>query len=278
MLNGDKEIVDSGMFDENVADNDEEIKSEESQNKNDSEESQEEDTEKVDTDTSEEDQSEDDQPEDDTDTTQRDDLTELFEKKGLLKQYPGGVRDLIEKTPDANRYITQVAQENADLRRLLLARENRPKPEAEKPGKPTAEEFYEDPVRHVEEMGFISKDEAERVASNVVESRLADERYEHFKESTADWDKYFPAMDQVFRDNPEMAAMPKDRVARLCYKLAKAEAPRQREEDDSPGDTDKATRANTSGGKARRKTSHAKSVEDFKGMSLDELEKEIGYG
>ena len=185
----------------------------------------------------------------------------LFAEKGLDKQYPGGIQDLIERAPDTNKYLSDLEKERNHYRDQLKLQGQEPPAEAE---------FnYEDPKASIEAM--IGKRDP------VSQQEFEDFKVQNFIKSKGDdFSRLHPKMEQKLRELPGLAKLPPGEAVEVLFGIAKAEEMRQAIEkaqgDSPPPDKDLAETDVL--GIAKDKTQ--KSPEDYARMSDEDMEKEFG--
>ncbi len=190
-----------------------------------------------------------------------------FIERGLNKQFPGGVTEVITRIPDMNKYITTLEQANAAYRRQYgdIAQ-----PKREEPPPPTADDFMVDPVNAVTRI-FENK-------WSQVQERLDNMEVKAFRDTHKDYNDLLPVMNEKLAENPRLAMLGIEAIP-VLYTMAKAEKLSQAAQTTQPKapavTPDKARAVSSAGGK--KTVTPARSVEDWMNMSTKDIEKEIGF-
>ncbi len=212
---------------------------------------------------------------------------ERFKELGLDKQYKS-VDDMMARLPYYNKYTTQVAMENAELKRQREDYERRMRDlEARRPANGDGAEPEYDPEAFIQEpqkfldQRYPTREElavVQRQFQKTQEERLA-ERLERFAEKHPDIGQVEPFMVQLAQEDPGYLGL-KDPLTALY------EAGKRRLEAMMPQEKPKPTpvvrqsdkdKAQTAGTGAKPTATRGISPKDLASMSLEELEKYFGY-
>lgn len=187
-----------------------------------------------------------------------------FNEQGLGKQFKGGLKELIERFPETNKYITQVEAERNHWKERAAT------PKAEPPEAPSAEDFYNDFP------GSLNKVLDSKL--NEVNERFEEMEVKTFQDSKQDFDDMAPQMMQELRNTPEIGQLGKAKAMKILYQMAKgteisrasAEASKRVVGQPLP---DKANAETPTGKKA---PPVVKDKAYYEGLTEAELEKELG--
>ena len=187
-------------------------------------------------------------PEPDVQTTEPDevdtkpetpDYVELFKQSGLDKQYPGGLSELLSRTPETNRYLHTLQEENNRFKEALL---NREKPKPEMDDEDFQEKLLTDPESALKSKGFIDQSAIDQtnkrlseVENNLLYNNIANivENYEEIRDvakglrsqrlpvrgENAVWDRF----DDLCRQYQGLDTVPLETKLSLLYETAKNE-------------------------------------------------------
>ena len=220
---------------------------------------------KVDTET---DTSEDDT---DTDTTEEgvDPYTQKFNELNLGGMYRD-VHDVLEREPERQRYLTQVQQENAELKRRQAEWERQQ--QQKEPIEIDPDTFLQNPDETLKKLGYVRGEDVDQRVSMAVDRMRAEE----FMRSTPDFEKLRPVMDSIVGEMPELGRLSNTQLVKVAYQLAKTrQAPAKKVVE--PADKSKKDRANTSGGKTPTGKKTATPKVNFSTDSLEDIERKVGY-
>ncbi|MFA5382267.1 MAG: hypothetical protein WC356_03810 [Candidatus Micrarchaeia archaeon] len=208
-----------------------------------------------------------------------------FKELGLDKQYTS-IDDMIERIPFYNKYTTQVAQENAQLKRDLEERDKRMRDLQTRRDEPDVEydpnRFVERPHEYLDKR-YPTRDEIAALQQRVQKSeedRLA-EKVERFSEKHPDVAQLQPFMMQLYQQDPGYGYL-RDPLTAL-YRAAKEYVdtqitPTRRAVESTSKIVRHAEkeRAQTTGTGVKPTSTRGVSPADLTNKSIEELEKMFG--
>lgn len=131
---------------------------------------------------------------------------EHFKSQGMDRQFKGGLKELLDRFPETNRYITALETRNKELEGKAAT------PEAE-PEAPSAEDFYNDFP------GSLKKALGSEL--NKVNERFEEMEVKAFQESKPDFKEMIPQMMVELRNSPEVGQLGRPEAIKILYRLAK---------------------------------------------------------
>lgn len=212
--------------------------------------------------------------------TPDDDVNTLFNNTGLYRQFTG-VDDLIKRVPDMNRHITNLEQENARLKAGKTV---------SKPTQPVqpidGDKLYDDPVAALKAAGIGSMEDMKLMVNdminnnnNIQSGNQAQDRADTFIQNQSDWAKVQPFASAVFQQMPNLSRLPADEAVQIAYAMGKQRMGGKGNTVVEKSDPLKKSRATTSsgGGKKTKPAGGKKTAKDYAGMSIKQLEQELGF-
>lgn len=186
-----------------------------------------------------------------------------FRELGLGKQYPGGIKQMIESQPRTNKYIAEIEAERKRYREEMANRE----PEAQiEP--PSRDDFFDDPMGTINRVMDSKLDGVNEQFDNI--------RVEAFINSKQDYKQLEPMMIQQLEQNPALKTLGANAVP-VLYQMAKATqlSQAQSTQEVQPNPEAKANAETSTGKKATPPDKSSRAY--WQGKSLKEMEEELGY-
>lgn len=220
-----------------------------------------------------------------------DPITKAFREEGLDRQFKSP-EEVLRKQREHNRYITQLEQERAELRRQLQS-VHTPKPEPEPKAPITGEDLYADPNAAIDRLGVAKRGDVETVQQRVaqIEARQTfDEAVgvmsgiEELQDVATAWrrgqvqylsNETFNRMNELYMSNPGLHTQPPSQVIPLLYNAVRGE--RGAVPTTAPAVDPKKKEAATTASGRTPQISGQKDARYYSSKSLAEIEKEVGF-
>jgi len=213
--------------------------------------------------------------------------TDYFRMYGLDKTYRDP-SEALKALPYKEQEIQRLQWELAQARRSTQTQEKSPTPLAQI----DPDEFVNDPAGALAKAGYVRTDQLDLLiqqnATQLVDSRFAEQRFNEFITQTPDFNELRPVMNRLLQENPGLEYIAPDKAAKTLYTLAKQEQakytkPKTKVEKADPA---KKERAQTAGGKKGggdnkrvvKRDALGYSPEDHEKMTLAEAIEKIGFG
>lgn len=202
-------------------------------------------------------------------------LEEEYKKRGLDKRFKGGPEKAFDYIPVADKYITTLEQERADLKRQLEeAKRTRTVDQDIDPN-----QFLENPTATIRKIREDFQHEIEQFRNNVT-SDLEMTKAQIFMESTKDFGDYRDDMQRELMAHPELQSIAPSKAIQIIYKMAKASRIPEIVDDatrKARGDNPNRERAETSAGNTSQRAPGL-TPEKLAAMSDEELLKVMRSG
>lgn len=186
---------------------------------------------------------------------------EMFDAQGLIKQYPGGLQELIESQANTNKYITGLEAERNALRDTAT-------PKA--PELPSEQDFIDDPINSTNKL-MDSR-------LSAINQRLDNSEMANFTNSKPDITDMVPHMEQALRENPGIGQLSKVDAMKALYDIAKGKQITRASADASKGivTPPPPVKANAETSVGKKSAPVVKDQEYYLNMTPAEREKELG--